>query len=85
MRDKLFERSEEHLGGGRAAVGRKAVGREGHALHLQGRGVLQAGAPAVGGVGALGSPGASGGRGSGVETAATARTAVHRLQEETVS
>lgn len=83
LRDELFERSEEQLGGRWPALDDNAVGREGQALHLQDRGVLQAGAAAIGGVRALGAPRTSGG--TGVETPAAARTAIHRLQEETVN
>lgn len=73
---ELFERRQQEVGGGRPSVD-GAFGREGRALRHQ------AGAAAVGGVGALGASGAS--AGSGVKTPPAARTAVHRLQEETVS
>lgn len=61
-------------------MGDDAVGRGGQAVYLQG--ILQTGAAAVGGIRALVGPGASGG--PEVEAAAAARTAVHRLQKETV-
>lgn len=77
--DELFERCEQQLGGRRAAVG-GTVGREGWGLPDWV--LLQAGAPTVGRVGALGA-GATGG--AGVQAPAAARTAIHGLQEETVS
>lgn len=79
LRHKLFERRQQQLGGRWPPVD-ATVERDDQALHLQGR---RGGAPAVGGVGALGASGAPGG--TGVQAAATARTSVHRLQEETVS
>lgn len=78
LRDKLFDGREQQLGGRRAPLDRGAFRREGQAVHIWG--ILQTGA--VGPGGALGPPRAP--RRPKVDTAAPARAAVHRLQEETV-
>lgn len=79
---KLFERSEQQLGGGRSSEG-VAFGRVGRPVHLQGGRLLGARAPPVGRVGALGATSSPGG--ARVDAATAARAAVHCLEEEAVS